>query len=120
MDLRQGDANGPCGCGVCNMDAALDECTSAVQVQIKALDVTCRRVYEVDIASETAVVPPVRVQSRNAICVASVVDSNDDKVLARTDGLSDVAVERGEPALMRTDLRAVYPGDRCVIGGTDM
>ena len=70
---------------------------------------------ERDIARKTAVVPPICLQSGNAIFVTRVIDRGDHKVITRADCRSDIAVETCEAAFALADLLFIEPEPGVVV-----
>ena len=118
--LRKRDRDLVAGCRAFDVHAALNGGAVAIQMQIVVVDVLCRNVDQGDVAREAAVVPPIRVEGRNAIGEARVIDGDHNEVLARMKAGRDVAVKIGKAAFVAAGLLPVDPGDGLVVGRPDV
>ena len=83
-------------------------------------DESLRSLDERHRACDSAVVPPVGVDGRNALRAALVVHLHDERILPLAQLARYLEIEGSEPAGVRTQTFAVEPDDSLVIGRTEM
>ena len=91
-----------------------------VQMQLEVVDKALRHRHQRDVARQSAVVVPIRLQCRNAVGDPCAVYKNDHAVAARLHRLCRLAVERRIPALVRAQQLPVHPHARAVVRRADV
>jgi hypothetical protein len=89
----------------------------AAEVEVIVVDEFLGDIDERYIAGEAAVVPPVGLESGDAIGYAGIVDGENDEVLAFLEDARDLAIEGGEAALVLTDFFCIDPDEGAVVRG---
>ena len=88
VQLGNAQRDGRSGARSDDMHIAFDLVAGAtplfISLELKRIivDVALRHIDEIDLAGESAVVPPVGLERRNGVCAARVIDGDDDEILA--------------------------------------
>jgi hypothetical protein len=75
------------------------------------IESTCGNVNQRDVARESAVIPPVRIECRDAISETCVIDSDHNEVLTGINVEEISQSNCGKATIAAADLLSVYPYD---------
>ena len=106
--------------GAVQLDPPLDAFAVGGKFEFVVPDEGLRDVQQADAAGDAAVVPPVGVDSGDAVRVALVVHLDHQRVLPRLQLLRDLEIEGREAARMLADQAPVQGRDRLVVGAVEM